>query len=144
MADQATKLKAEMDALLRSLRQCDDQASAVKWMAGAYDAMDGALRLIASLERRVREEASEAKGLIFYVPKPKIEVVQTISQGIDPRANSIKNGYLYYAPPSQTVVYPEIVLHPGLKPLPKPWTVSDDRKLAAQNMTKRIMARLGK
>lgn len=124
MADQATKLKAEMDALLRSLRQCDDQASAVKWMAGAYDAMDGALKLIASLERRVREEASEAKGLIFYVPKPKIEVVQTIPKIIAHRAPQ------YARPASKTVVYPEIFTHPGLKPLPKPWTVSDDRRLA--------------
>ena len=136
------ELKAKIDTLLRSLRQCDDQASAIKWMANAYDAMDGALRVIADLERRIKEEAAEAKGLIFYVPPRKIEVVQAIPRYFAKKSNDIPN---YTRPSGQTVVYPEFFLHPGLKPAPKPWTMVDQRKISnAENWRRPAIVRKGR
>lgn len=124
------RLLDEMDALMRSLRQCDTQATAILWMTRAYNAMDGATRLVKDLERMVREESSEKRGLIFQVPKPKLEIVQSIPQNI---AHRVVIGQKTYCqrPSGETVVYPEFFLHPGLKPAPRPWTREDTRRLEA-------------
>jgi hypothetical protein len=131
-------LLAEMDSLMRSLRKCDTQATAVQWMTRAYKAMDGATQAIAALERMVREEASEQRGLIFHLPKPKIEVVQSIPQGavMAHRAEPTKPA-TYTRPSGETVVYPDFFLPPGLKPLPKAWTRDDTRRLAAERFSRR-------
>lgn len=128
--DNKQRLLSEMDALMRSLRQCDTQASAIAWMTRAYNAMDGATRLIGDLERMVREESSEKRGLIFQVAKPKLEIVQSIPQTI---AHRVAIGQKTYCqrPSGETVVYPEFFLHPGLKPAPRPWTREDTRRLEA-------------
>lgn len=132
------RLLSEMDALMRSLRQCDTQASAIAWMTRAYNAMDGATRLIGDLERMVQEESSEKRGLIFQIPKPKLEIVQSVPVTIAHRA-------YVQRPSGETVVYPEFFLHPGLKPAPKPWTREDTRRLeAAAKMGPRRIVKLGR
>lgn len=149
-AEGKTRLLSEMDALMRGLRQCDTQATAVAWMTRAYNAMDGATRLIGDLERMVREEASEKKGLIFHIPRPQIEVVQSIPKTIVHLANphEFRSGEKtpsYTRPNGQTVVYPEFFLHPGLKPEPKPWTRGDTIRLeAAAKMGPRRIVRKGR
>jgi hypothetical protein len=139
-ADNKQRLLSEMDTLMRNLRQCDTQATAVAWMTRAYNAMDGATRLIADLERMVREEASEQRGLIFQVAKPKLEIVQSIPKNIAHRA--IEGKSLYKRPGGETVVYPEFFMHPGLKPAPRAWTREDTRRLeAAAKMPPRRIVR---
>lgn len=123
------KVMAEMDALMRSLRQCDTQATAVAWMTRAYNAMDGAMRAISDLERMVREEESEKRGLIFQIAPPKLEIVQTVPSVIAHRVTSGKRPD--YKHNGQTVVYPDFFLHPGLKPPPKAWTRADTLRLEA-------------
>jgi len=133
----------EMDALMRTLRQCNTQASAVSWMTRAYNAMDGAMRAIGDLERRVREEASEQRGLIFHIPAPKLEVVQSIPKTIAHRAPDGKNPN-YSRPSGETVVYPDFFMHPGLKPAPRAWTRADTLRLeAAAKMGPRRIVRKG-
>lgn len=122
-------LLAEMDSLMRSLRQCDTQAAAVSWMTRAYNAMDGATKAIGALERMLKEEKSEAKGLIFHIPKPQIEVVQSIPTNIAHRV--IEGKKPNYPHNGGTVVYPDFFLHPGLKPAPRAWTREDTRRLEA-------------
>lgn len=135
------RLLTEMDALMRSLRQCDTQASAVAWMTKAYNAMDGAVRLIADLDRMVREESSRKRGLVFQIPKPAIEIVQTIPKTIAHRAKNPD----YTRPSGETVVYPDFFMHPGLKPAPRPWTREDTRRLeAASKMSPKRIVRLGR
>lgn len=130
--DEADKqrLLAEMDALMRSLRQCDTQATAITWMTRAYNAMDGATRLVGDLERMLREESSQQRGLIFRVSRPKLEIVQSIPKTIAHRAVEGKKPN-YTRPNGETVVYPDFFLHPGLKPSPRPWTREDTRRLEA-------------
>jgi hypothetical protein len=123
------RLLAEMDALMRSLRQCDTQATAIAWMTRAYNAMDGATRLVKDLERMVREEASEQRGLIFHIPPPKLEIVQSIPKVIAHRP--VEGKKPNYPHNGQTVVYPDFFLHPGLKPVPRAWTREDTRRLEA-------------
>jgi hypothetical protein len=105
-------------------------------MTRAYNAMDGATRLIGDLERMVREEASERSGLIFQIPKPKLEIVLSVPKTMARRANP----HVFYAgdkmptytrPSGETVVYPEFIMHPGLKPPPRAWTREDTRRLEA-------------
>lgn len=124
------RLLTEMDALMRSLRQCDSQATAVAWMTRAYNAMDGATRIIADLERMVREESSQQRGLIFQIQPPKLEIVQTIPKVVAHRVieHAAPN---YKRPTGETVVYPEFFMHPGLKPPPRAWTREDTRRLEA-------------
>jgi len=142
VADNKDRLLSEMDTLMRSLRQCDTQATAIAWMTRAYNAMDGATRLVKDLERMVREEASEQRGLIFQVPRPKLEIVQSIPATIAHRADKRPN---YARPTGETVVYPEFFLHPGLKPAPRPWTREDTRRLeAAAKMGPRRIVRQGR
>lgn len=138
------RVLAEMDELMRSLRRCDTQATAVAWMARAYDAMDGAARVIGDLERMVREEAAEQRGLIIHIPKPpRLEIVQTIPKNIAHRAPAAKEPN-YRTKDGQTVVYPEFFLHPGLKPAPRAWTREDTRRLeAAAKQTPRRIVRKG-
>ena len=131
------RLLAEMDSLMRSLRQCDTQASAIAWMTRAYNAMDGATRLVADLERIVREESSQQRGLIFQVPAPKLEIVQSI-QKVAARRAPLDVGHahaekttLYTRYNGETDVYPDFFLHPGLKSLPRAWTREDTRRLEA-------------
>ena len=134
------RLLSEMDKLMRSLRQCDTQASAITWMTSAYNAMDGATRLIGDLSRMLREEASEKRGLIFHIPQPKLEIVQTIPKVIAHR--SLEGKKPNYPHNGQTVVYPDFFLHPGLKPLPRAWTREDTRRLeAAAKMGKQHIVR---
>lgn len=137
-------LLSEMDALMRSLRQCDTQASSIAWMTRAYNAMDGATRLIGDLERMVREEASEKRWMIFQVSAPKLEIVQTVPQNI---AHRVVIGQKTYCQrkDGETVVYPDFFLHPGLKPAPKPWTREDTRRLeAAAKMGPRRIVKMGR
>jgi hypothetical protein len=143
-ADNKARLLSEMDTLMRSLRQCDTQATAIAWMTRAYNAMDGATRLIGDLERMVREEASEQRGLISQVARPKLEIVQTIPKDIAHRVvhNKPPN---YQRGNGQTVVYPEFFLHPGLKPAPRAWTREDTRRLeAAAKMPPRRIVKQGR
>lgn len=130
--DKAAKdrLLSEMDSLMRSLRQCDTQATAISWMTRAYNAMDAATKAIADLERMVREEASEQRGLIFQIAKPRLEIVQSIPATIAHRVQEGKKPN-YTTQSGQTVVYPDFFLHPGLKPAPRPWTREDTRRLEA-------------
>lgn len=134
------KLLDEMDALMRSLRQCDTQATAITWMTRAYNAMDGAVKVVRDLERMVREESSERRGLIFQIPKPKLEIVQAIPSNIVHRHAEAKIPN-YQRQNGQTVVYPDFFLHPGLKKEPRPWTREDTRRLeaAAKNSPRRIV-----
>lgn len=140
-AENKQRVLTEMDALMRSLRQCDTQATAVAWMTRAYNAMDGATRLIGDLERMVLEESSQQRGLIFQIPAPKLEIVQSIPKAIthtvDKKPDYQHNG--------QLVVYPDFFLHPGLKPAPRPWTREDTRRLeAAAKMGPRRIVRKGR
>jgi len=134
------RLLTEMDSLMRSLRQCDTQATAVAWMTRAYNAMDGASRLVRDLERMAREDASERRGLIFQIPMPKLEIVQSIPASIAHR-HVEKKSPNYQRQNGQTVVYPDFFLHPGLKKEPRPWTREDTRKLeaAAKHSPRRIV-----
>lgn len=142
-AENKQRLLAEMDALMRSLRQCETQATAIAWMTRAYNAMDGATRLVKDLERMVREESSQQRGLIFQVAKPKLEIVQSIPKSIVHRAIEDKKPN-YTRPSGETVVYPEFFMHPGLKPAPRPWTREDTRRLeVAAKMEPRRIVRKG-
>jgi hypothetical protein len=129
-ADNKQRLLAEMDALMRGLRQCDTQATAVAWMTRAYNAMDGATRLVKDLERMVREEASEKRGLIFQVPAPKLEIVQSVPKHFV-HSSALGKTPNYARPNGETVIYPEFFMHPGLKPAPRAWTREDTRRLEA-------------
>lgn len=140
----------EMDKLMRSLRQCDTQAQAVEWMTRAYNAMDGATQAVKALERMLKEEESSAKGLIFHIPAPKLEIVQSLPKNIAHRRanpNEFRAGEkvpAYSRPSGETVVYPEFFLHPGLKPAPRPWTREDTRRLeVAAKMGPRRIVRKG-
>lgn len=137
------KLLAEMDTLMRTLRQCDTQASAVAWMTRAYNAMDGATRLVKDMERMLREESSQQRGLIFQIPKPTLEIVQSIPEAIVHRVDGKKPNY--QRSDGQTVVYPEFFLHPGLKPAPRAWTRTDTLRLeAAAKMGPRRIVKKGR
>jgi hypothetical protein len=141
------KLLSEMDTLMRSLRKCDSQATAIEWMTRAYNAMDGATRLVRDLERMVeeesaqtrglvllREKSSQQRGLIFQIPKPRLEIVQTIPPVIAHRVIEDKKPN-YQRTGGETVVYPEFFLHPGLKKPARAWTREDTLRLeAAQKM----------
>ncbi len=135
--DSKQRLLDEMDALMRSLRQCDTQATAVAWMARAYSAMDGATRLVGDLDRMLREESSAPRGLIFQVSTPKLEVVQSIPKTIGHRRanpHEFRAGEkvpTYRRQNGETVVYPEFFMHPGLTPAPRAWTREDTRRLEA-------------
>lgn len=136
-------LLAEMDALMRGLRQCDTQATAIAWMTRAYNAMDGATQAIKDLERMVREEASQQRGLVFQVPARKLEIVQSIPKHIVHRAIEGKTPN-YQRPGGETVVYPDFFMHPGLKPAPRAWTREDTRRLeVAAKMGPRRIVRKG-
>jgi hypothetical protein len=137
------RLLAEMDVLMRSLRQCDTQATAVAWMTRAYNAMDGATRLVADLERMIREEASQQRGMIFQVVKPKLEIVQSIPKHFV-HSSAVGKTPNYHRPTGETVVYPEFFMHPGLKPAPRAWTREDTRRLElAAKMGPRRIVRKG-
>lgn len=135
--DEAAKQKLldEMNSLLRGLRQCDTQATAVAWMTRAYNAMDGSLRLIAELEKSARVSASQEKGLIFQLPAQRLEVVQAIPKHIAHRATEVKRAT--YPHNGGLVIYPDFFIHPGLKVAPKAWTRADTLRLEAAARTPR-------
>ena len=103
------QLTSEIGALLRGLRSCDTQATAVAWMARAYKAMEECIPYLAAPQR----------GLVFLPATPKFEIVQALPR--EPVVHVRRSRI----PPSETVVYPAMFLHPGLKPLPKAWSRED-------------------
>lgn len=129
------ELIAGIESKLRGLRSCDTQATAIAWMSGAYKLMEecvGQLRDLPAPE--IRERVVEK--LIFVPERPKLQIVQSLP----PIAHIAK-------PPrfvEKTVVYPEMYLHPGLKPAPKAWTHSDTLKLEnAAKLRKALIQRRG-
>lgn len=136
-----TELKDRIEKALKTLRQADNQAAAVAWMANAYKLLEECLT-----------ESMQARQFFFVPDRPQLEIVQSIPKTLSKkqiaaearyahaRAEELRNASL-----SRTVVYPSVFLPPGLKPLPKPWTREDQRRLerAAATPVKRIQ-RLGK
>lgn len=116
-------LCADIEQLLRTLRQCDTQPTAVAWMRKAYTAMERSLEHLSLPER-----ANTVERLVFVPAAPMIEVVQSIS-GFDIKEAEQKRRRLQERSHANTVVYPEVFLPPGLKPLPKAWTRSDTLRL---------------
>lgn len=104
---------------LKSLRACDTQATAVAWMAGAYQLMEAALE-------HLKEQAAPQPPvrLVFVPERPKLEVVQSVPLSVVRWRIGMQP--LDRAP---TVVYPKSFLHPGLKPAPKAWTHADTLRL---------------
>ena len=113
------KLTTEINSLLRGLRSCDTQATAVAWMARAYKAMEQSLQ-------HVRQE--EQQSVVFMPERPKLEIVQAVPKFyatyIGGRRVDLKK-----RSSNETVVYPSVFLPPGLKPLPKAWTREDTLRL---------------
>lgn len=123
LVDSGAPLSEQLDAHMRKLRGADTQATAVAWMTTAYRLME---RCIEELKDRPAQVVHER--LVFVPERPKLEIVQSIPR--KPR----------YVEP--TVVYPELFLHPGLKPAPKAWTRKDT--LALERETKCRLQRRGK
>ncbi len=111
------ELKEGIDKALKTLRQCDTQATAVKWMADAYKLMEACLPYL--------EPPRDASGsVVFTFKRPEIVIAHAMPKArvFPPKAPNIwANG--------QTVVYPEAFLHPGLKPAPRAWTHADTLRL---------------
>lgn len=137
MSSVSPELRADIEKALKTLRQADSQAAAVSWMTNAYRLLEACLE--------VREEPR----FIFEPAPPKLQIVQSIPSrkfiADELRSEQERSRRLQIASRNQTVVYPEIHLPSGLKPLPKPWTREDTRRLerAAKTPVKRIQ-RLGK
>lgn len=107
------ELITAIESKLRGLRSCDTQATAVAWMADAYKLMEAALPHLRDADK------PPMSPVIVVVERPKLEIVQTM-----PRRD-----FLLKPAPTKTVVYPEIYLHPGSKPVQKAWTHADTLKL---------------
>lgn len=125
------ELKSDIEKALKTLRQADNQAAAVAWMTNAYKLLEACLK------------AQDEPRFVFAPEKPKLQIVQNITKA---HLAELKGAYAKPKQPgNETVVYPSIYLPPGLKPLPKPWTREDTRRLerAAATPVKRIQ-RLGK
>lgn len=108
------ELTAEVEKKLKTLRACDTQATAVEWMKGAYQLFEECL-----LHLKDRPAAST---LIVVPERPKLVIAHAMPKHRYPV-------YVDSRPDNKTVVYPEVFLPPGLKPLPKPWTREDTRRL---------------
>ena len=133
------ELEEEIDGLLKSLRKCDTQATAVKWMTQAYKAME---KCLDALKERPEQIARER--ILFLPERPNIEVVSSIGL-YDKKLAEHKRRELQNKSASQTVVYPDVFLPKGLKPLPKPWTREDTLRLErASKMGPKRIQRLGK
>ena len=114
----ADELKLEIGSLLRCLRSCDSQTTAVAWMTRAYTAME---RCLPHLE-------TPAQAVVFLPTRPKLEVVQSIPK-FDLEQAKARRFELQQRSISQTVVYPETFLHRGLKVTPRAWTREDTLRL---------------
>lgn len=141
------ELIKEIEAKLRGLRSCDTQATAIAWMAGAYKLMEETIK-------HFEDDAKHAPlpSLIVVPERPVLYVVQTMNAAKLPKSelNALANRAeeLRERSLSQTVVYPQSFLHPGLKPAPRAWTHNDTLRLeAASNShkaTNRSFQRKGK
>ncbi len=128
------ELKDDIVAALKTLRQADSQAAAVAWMTRAYQLLEACL-----------EDLDDDRRLVFAAERPRLEVVQSIPVGLTARRQ--KNPfYADQRPENRTVVYPEVIVPVGLKPLPKPWTREDTRRLerAAAVSAKRAIQKRGR
>ena len=112
------ELTLEIGALLRGLRSCDSQPTAVAWMTRAYKAME---RCLSHLEK-------PAQGVVFLPTRPKLEVVQSLPK-FDLEQAKARRYELQQRSISQIVVYPETFLHRGLKVTPRAWTREDTLRL---------------
>jgi len=123
------ELIAGIEAKLRGLRSCDTQATAVAWMASAYKLMEECLLHLKDKPPEVMREQ-----LVIMPERPRLQIVQQLpSRVIANRAA--------WPGPTPTVVYPEVTLHPGLKPLPKPWTRADTLRLERSAQRPRVHGR---
>jgi hypothetical protein len=118
IAMEPEKLRSEIDRLLRGLRSCDTQATAIEWMKRAFIAMEHCLEYI-----------EPAPRLLFVPPAPKLEVAQSIPSKLEAKYLQARREELQIRSMNQTVVYPEVFLPKGLKSLPKPWTREHTRRL---------------
>lgn len=116
------ELTAGIEAKLRGLRSCDTQATAVAWMSGAYKLMEECLLHLGDLPAP-NERIVTRERLVFVPERPSLQVVQNIPAEVVQRRHP---GWPGKAP---TVVYPDVFLHPGLKPAPKAWTHADTLRL---------------
>lgn len=131
------EVKAEIDKLLKSLRSCDTQATAIAWMTRAYKAMEQCLPYLEAPKR----------SMIFVPERPQLQIVQEIPKAYNPTLFvNQRRLELQNRSNSQTVVYPDFFMHPGLKPKPKAWTHEDTLRLerAAKARDKPLIQRLGK
>jgi hypothetical protein len=119
------ELVEEIGKKLKTLRACDTQASAVEWMKGAYSLMEACLE-----ELKDRPATVVRERLVFVPEKPKLVIAHSIPKGKVPH-------YVDSRPENKTVVYPEVFLPPGLKPIPKAWTRADTLRLEAAMKEKR-------
>ena len=131
------ELKADIEKALKTLRQADSQAAAVAWMTNAYKLLEACL------------EAQDEQRFVFAPEPLSLVVSQAAPKHISQKRQGLfaanRRAELQQASLSQTVVYPSIYLPPGLKPLPKPWTREDTRRLerAAANRVQSVQ-RFGK
>ena len=126
------ELRGEIETLLRTLRAANDQPSAVAWMKKAYVAMEACLRAIEE-----RPQSSSLGTLVYVRVPPKLVIAQSI-----PKRAPTQSPRVWYE--GETVVYPEMPMPPSLAAPPRPFTISDSRKLAAQTEAKRRIQRLGR
>ena len=118
-----SELTSEIGALLRGLRSCDTQTTAVAWMTRAYK----------MLEHCLPHLETPSQSCIFLQERPKLEIVQAFPNELQKRAIST------------TVVYPETFFHPGLKPIPKAWTREDTMRLVrAANISRAVIQKRGR
>lgn len=119
------ELVQEIEKKLKTLRSCDTQASAVAWMKDAYSLMEACLE-----ELKYRPETMVHEKLVFVPERPKLVIAHNIPKGRVPH-------YVDSRPENKTIVYPEVFLPPGLKPIPKAWTRADTLRLEAAMKAKR-------
>lgn len=127
MSDES--LEDDILTQLKTLRRADSQATAVAWMTKTYKVLE---RCLEALKERPQQRPVER--LVFAPERPRIEVVQAVP-ACDMWYAQARRQELQQRSLSQTVVYPAVSSHPGLKPLPKPWTREDTMRLvrAAKN-----------
>lgn len=122
------QLKADIEASLKSLRSADNQAAAVAWMTRAYQLLEACL------------EEFDDHRIVFSAERPRLEIVSSIPPNLLAHRRKHPH-YTESRPDNRTVVYPEVIVPAGLKPLPKPWTREDTRRLerAAAQPAKRVI-----
>ena len=124
----SAEIKEGIDKALKSLRKCDTQATAIQWMADAYRLMEACLPYLEP------SPPSAAPSPIFTFKRPEIVIAHAMPTKLVRRERS------------ETVVYPEMYLHPGLKPPPRAWTRADTLRLeaAAKARAKPLVQKKGK